>query len=232
MKYNKIIKAEFIDRPNRFIANVKIHDEIEMVHVKNTGRCRELLIPGCEVYLSESSNLERKTKYDLISVCKNGRWINMDSQAPNSAAAEWIQAGGFFAEPVQVYRERKYGNSRFDLYIESEQRKAFMEVKGVTLEENNIVRFPDAPTERGIKHIEELIQCMQDGYEAYLLFVVQMQGARLFQPNWKTHRKFGEALCKAYQAGVKILVYDCFVGADCMEIQNPIPVDLEESYVE
>ena len=232
MKYKNTVRAEFCDRPNRFIAHVKINGVMETVHVKNTGRCRELLVPGCPVILEKSDNTARKTAYDLISVCKDGRWINMDSQAPNQAAAEWIQGGGLFAEEVSVYRERKYGNSRFDIYVESPERKAFIEVKGVTLEENNIVRFPDAPTERGLKHVEELAECMQDGYEAYLLFVIQMKDVRKFQPNWNTHHRFGDALKAAREAGVRILAMDCMIGEDFMRIQNPVEVDLEETDAE
>ena len=232
MKYKNTVRAEFCDRPNRFIAHVKINGVMETVHVKNTGRCRELLVPGYPVILEKSDNPARKTAYDLISVCKEGRWINMDSQAPNEAAAEWIQGGGLFPEEVSVYRERKYGNSRFDIYVESPERKAFIEVKGVTLEENNIVRFPDAPTERGLKHVEELAECMQDGYEAYLLFVIQMKDVRKFQPNWNTHHRFGDALKTAREAGVRILAMDCMIGEDFMRIQNPVEVDLEETDAE
>lgn len=232
MKYKNTVRAEFCDRPNRFIAHVKINGVMETVHVKNTGRCRELLVPGCPVILEKSDNTARKTAYDLISVYKEGRWINMDSQAPNQAAAEWIQGGGLFPEEVSVYRERKYGNSRFDIYVESPERKAFIEVKGVTLEENNIVRFPDAPTERGLKHVEELAECMQDGYEAYLLFVIQMKDVRKFQPNWNTHHRFGDALKAAREAGVRILAMDCMIGEDFMRIQDPVEVDLEETDAE
>ena len=232
MKYKNTVRAEFCDRPNRFIAHVKINGVMETVHVKNTGRCRELLVPGYPVILEKSDNTARKTAYDLISVCKEGRWINMDSQAPNQAAAEWIQGGGLFPEEVSVYRERKYGNSRFDIYVESPERKAFIEVKGVTLEENNIVRFPDAPTERGLKHVEELAECMQDGYEAYLLFVIQMKDVRKFQPNWNTHHRFGDALKVAREAGVRILAMDCMIGEDFMRIQDPVEVDLEETDAE
>lgn len=232
MKYKNTVRAEFCDRPNRFIAHVKINGVMETVHVKNTGRCRELLVSGCPVILEKSDNTARKTAYDLISVCKEGRWINMDSQAPNQAAAEWIQGGGLFPEEVSVYRERKYGNSRFDIYVESPERKAFIEVKGVTLEENNIVRFPDAPTERGLKHVEELAECMQDGYEAYLLFVIQMKDVRKFQPNWNTHHRFGDALKAAREAGVRILAMDCMIGEDFMRIQDPVEVDLEETDAE
>ena len=228
MKYRKTIEATFINRPNRFIANVELEGDIIQVHVKNTGRCRELLIPGVSVILEESDNLSRKTKYDLVCVKKNQNWINMDSQLPNKAAAEWIQGGGLFPEPVQVYTEKTYGNSRFDLYIESEKRKAFIEVKGVTLEEEGIASFPDAPTIRGIKHLNELVKCMEDGYEAYVLFVIQMKGILVFKPNWKTHKEFGDALIHAFEKGVTILAYDCEVTEDSMNISNPVPVDLEK----
>ena len=227
MNYNHTVKARFLDRPNRFIAHVELEGRTETVHVKNTGRCRELLVPGYEVILEEGSNPARKTKYDLISVCKKGRWINMDSQAPNKAAEKWLKNGGYFPEEVSVFREKTYGSSRFDLYIESEERKAFMEVKGVTLEEEGEVRFPDAPTERGVKHVRELIQCLRDGYEAYLLFVIQMKDVKVFRPNWNTHREFGKALREAEEAGVKILAYDCLVGESFMEIKDPVAVDLE-----
>ncbi len=232
MKYDRIVKATFLDRPNRFLAHVKLEGRIETVHVKNTGRCRELLIPGTKVILEKSGNPARKTKYDLICVNKQGRWINMDSQAPNTAAGEWLQKGMLFPEEAQIYSERKYGNSRFDLYVESPARKAFIEVKGVTLEEENVARFPDAPTERGVKHVEELIHCMGEGYEAYLLFVIQMKGIQKFQPNWNTHARFGETLRKARDAGVRILAYDCLVTENTMEIQDPVPIDLEVPHAE
>lgn len=227
MNYSHTVKARFLDRSNRFIAHVELEGRTETVHVKNTGRCRELLVPGYEVILEEGSNPGRKTKYDLISVCKKGRWINMDSQAPNKAAEEWIKNGYYFPEEVSVFREKTYGSSRFDLYIESKERKAFMEVKGVTLEEEGEVRFPDAPTERGVKHVRELIQCLRDGYEAYLLFVIQMKDVKVFRPNWNTHREFGKVLREAEEAGVKILAYDCLVGESFMEIKDPVAVDLE-----
>lgn len=232
MKYEKVVKGKYLDRPNRFIAHVEIDGHVETVHVKNTGRCRELLIPGVAVFLEESSNPNRKTKYDLICVKKQERLINMDSQAPNEAAREWLEQGGFFQEEVSVYAEKKYGNSRFDLYVESPVRRAFIEVKGVTLEDGNIARFPDAPTIRGVKHVEELVRCVQEGYEAYLLFVIQMKGTVKFAPNWETHREFGRALIAAGEKGVKILAYDCLVTEDAMQIQDPVPVDLEERYAE
>lgn len=227
MNYSHTVKARFLDRPNRFIAHVELEGRTETVHVKNTGRCRELLVPGYEVILEEGNNPGRKTKYDLISVCKKGRWINMDSQAPNKAAEEWLKNGVYFSEEVSVFREKTYGSSRFDLYIESKERKAFMEVKGVTLEEEGEVCFPDAPTERGVKHVRELIQCLKDGYEAYLLFVIQMKDVKVFRPNWNTHREFGKALREAEEAGVKILAYDCLIGESFMEIKDPVAVDLE-----
>ena len=175
MKYENITEGRFLDRPNRFIAHVEIAGQTETVHVKNTGRCRELLIPGVQVFLEKSSNPARKTAYDLVCVNKGGRLINMDSQIPNKAALEWVRAGHLFPEEVQVTPEKTYGNSRFDLYACSDKRKAFIEVKGVTLEADNIARFPDAPTARGVKHLEELIHCMREGYEAYLLLVIQMR---------------------------------------------------------
>ena len=233
MRYNQVIAGQFIDRPNRFIAHVKINGTAEVCHVKNTGRCRELLVPGCTVYCAKSDNPNRKTLFDLIAVEKicpgeqnKTLLINMDSQAPNKAAEEWVAAGNLFPEKVTVRREKTYGNSRFDLYVESGKRKAFIEVKGVTLEENNIVRFPDAPTERGIKHLCELMHAAADGYEAYLLLVIQMKDVRYFEPNRETHPEFGETLKAAADAGVHILAYDCVVTEDSMKICDPIPVRL------
>lgn len=231
MKYKETEKAVFLKRPNRFIAEVEIQGKRETVHVKNTGRCKELLIPGTEVILEKSGNPNRKTKYDLICVNKQGRLVNMDSQIPNKAAEEWIKKGGLFPEEVTIRPEKKYGNSRFDLYVESPVRRAFVEVKGVTLEENNTVRFPDAPTVRGIKHVEELIHCMEEGYEAYLLLVIQMKGVKKFMPNWDTQPEFGQALIKAEKAGVKILARDCLVTEDTIEIQEEVPVDLTRTEV-
>lgn len=227
MIYENTERAVFLERPNRFIARVDLNGRTETVHVKNTGRCKELLVPGREIILEKSANPARKTKYDLICVNKAGRWINMDSQIPNKAAEEWILGGGLFPEEITLKREKVYGNSRFDLYVESERRRAFIEVKGVTLEEDNVARFPDAPTERGVKHIEELIRCMEDGYEAYLLFVIQMKGILRFEPNWNTHPLFGETLQKAEKAGVKLLAYDCLVKENFMEICEPVPIELE-----
>ena len=230
MKYNEVIKAKFLSRPNRFIAYCEVDGKKETVHVKNTGRCRELLVPDATVYLSVSDNPERKTKYDLIAVEKEtdrGKiMINMDSQAPNDAAYEWLISGELFGEDAEVRREVTYGNSRFDLYVEEGERRAFVEVKGVTLENDGVASFPDAPTERGIKHLQELISAKIDGYEAYILFVIQMKGIHTFTPNDETHKAFGDALRYAAESGVEILAYDCLVSPDEMTVDAPIKVEL------
>ncbi len=230
MKYNKVIEAKFISRPNRFIAYCNVDGKSEVVHVKNTGRCRELLMENATVYLSVSDNPERKTKFDLVAVEKETErgtiLINMDSQAPNTAAYEWILSGGIFGEGADVRREVTYGNSRFDLYVEQGERKAFVEVKGVTLENNGVASFPDAPTERGIKHLYELVAAKNDGYEVYVLFVVQMKGIHKFTPNDETHKAFGDALRYAADSGVKILVYDCRVSPDEMDFDAPVNIEL------
>lgn len=231
MKYENIVGGTFLDRPNRFIAYVEVDGKKETVHVKNTGRCRELLQQGNKVYLSIADNPNRKTKYDLIAVEKRREekeplLVNMDSQIPNDVTEEWLRKGILFSKEARVRREVKYGNSRFDFYIEDGERKAFLEVKGVTLEEDGIASFPDAPTERGIKHIRELMQCLQEGYEAYILFVIQMKEITKFRPNDKTHPAFGEALREAQKAGVKIMAVDCLVTADSIEADAPVFVKL------
>ena len=230
MKYKTIIKSKFISRPNRFIAFCDMEGRSEVVHVKNTGRCRELLVDGATVYLSVSDNPERKTKYDLVAVEKVTErgtiLINMDSQAPNAAAYEWICSGGIFGEGASVRREVTYGNSRFDLYVEKGDRRAFVEIKGVTLESDGVASFPDAPTERGVKHIGELAEAIKEGYEAYILFVVQMKGIHTFTPNDDTHKAFGDALRAAKAAGVKVLAYDCKVTPEEMKIDLPINIEL------
>ena len=202
MKYENIIKARFISRPNRFIAEVEIDGNIEIAHVKNTGRCKELLMEGTTVYVQKSDNPARKTKYDLITVVKNGMLINMDSQAPNKVFGEWVSQGNFAADVDLIKPECKYGNSRFDFYIEAGGRKIFAEIKGVTLEEEGIVMFPDAPTERGVKHIKELCECVKNGYEGYIFFIIQMEQCKYFTPNKATHPEFAEALKKASECGV------------------------------
>ena len=225
MKYNNIVKGRFIERPNRFIAKVEIGGVTETVHVKNTGRCRELLVKGTTVYLEKSNNPERKTGYDLIAVLKNGKTlINMDSQIPNAVTEEWLRKGNLFSKDAVIRREVTHNKSRFDFYIEEGGRKIFLEVKGCTLETDGIARFPDAPTERGVKHINELIDCVNEGFEAYILFVIQMKGIKHFEPNDKTHSAFGDALRNAESKGVRILAYDCNVTKDTIEIDKEIKV--------
>ena len=243
MKYDRIVKGAFVERPNRFIAYVDIDGKQEVVHVKNTGRCKELLIPGVPVYLEEGKNAERKTPYDLIAVEKQTmqgvRLINMDSQAPNKVVEEWLWKKELFHNPICVRPEKTYGNSRFDFYVEyadpqnSENiKKAFIEVKGVTLEREGAVLFPDAPSERAVKHVEELIAAMNDGYEAYIIFVIQMKDVDYFMPNDETHPEFAKVLKKASDAGVRILAYDCNVKTDTLEIADPVKVYLTKEELE
>ncbi len=226
MTYQNITPARFIARPNRFIAEVEINGKPESVHVKNTGRCRELLIPGCEVFLEKSANPNRKTAYDIVAVKKGKILINMDSQAPNAAADEWLKKSGVFSENAETARERVYGASRFDFGITDGKRHAFLEVKGVTLEENGVAMFPDAPTLRGVKHLCELCECVREGYEAYVLFVIQMKGITVFRPNESTHPEFADALRKARSCGVNLLAYDCVVTPESMVIDAPVPIML------
>lgn len=224
MKYNNIIKGEFIDRPNRFIANVLIDNNIEVCHVKNTGRCKELLVKGSTVYLQKSDNPNRKTKYDLIAVQKGDRLINMDSQIVNYVALEFVP--NLFDNIKFIKPEYKYGNSRFDIYVETDTDKIFIEVKGVTLENDGVVSFPDAPTERGVKHLKELQKAVTEGYRAYVLFVVQMSDIKYFEPNSLTHPEFADELKKAKENGVVLLAYDCAVTPDSIEIRKPILIKI------
>lgn len=226
MRYRNVEEGIFLERPNRFIAHVEIEGRTEVCHVKNTGRCRELLVPGALVFLEKSDNPKRKTQYDLIAVQKGGRLINMDSQIPNQVAEEWLRAGNLFGKDAVIRREVTYGASRFDLYIESQGRKIFMEIKGVTLEENGVVRFPDAPTQRGVKHIRELCRCIKDGYEAYIMFVIQMEEVKYFEPNAETHKEFAQALLEAEKEGVHILAYACHVRKDLINLTKPVRVYL------
>ena len=226
MKYLNIEQARFLERPNRFIAYVETAQGREICHVKNTGRCKELLVPGAVLYVQRNDNLNRKTKLDLIGVEKNEYLINMDSQAPNAAVKEWLLEGNLFSHGAKIYSEKKYGDSRFDFYIEDGERKAFMEVKGVTLEDHGICRFPDAPTERGVKHIRELMKCMEEGYEAYILFVIQMSPVKYLEPNDVTHKEFGDVLREAAKAGVHVMARDCKITIDSMEVMNEVEVRL------
>jgi A/G-specific adenine glycosylase/sugar fermentation stimulation protein len=245
MEYKHIVEGRFIERPNRFIARVEIESteetrengetgkektpfrgRIETVHVKNTGRCRELLTEGARVYLEKSNNPGRSTSYDLVAVMKGTRIINMDSQAPNQAVEEWLRGGGLFSDVVQVKPEAVYGNSRFDFYVETALDRAYVEVKGVTLEEGGVVRFPDAPSERAVKHVEELIAARQAGFRTFVIFVIQMETVQYFTPNRDTHPQFAEALCRAEKAGVEILAYDCKVRPDSMKINREVQIIL------
>lgn len=234
MIYHDIHAARFLARPNRFIAQVELDGAVETVHVKNTGRCRELLLPGCTVYLEGSANPARKTKYDLVAVEKERPglpplFINMDAQAPNRVFGEWAAAGGLGFVPTLLRPETTYGNSRFDYYWEYSEkgaaRRGFWEVKGVTLEENNVARFPDAPTLRGVKHLEELIAARQAGYEAGVCFIVQMEGMARVEPNDRTHPEFGDALRRAARAGVEVLALECRVEPGGLWAERSIPVE-------
>ena len=243
MRYEHIKEGRFISRPNRFIAHVDIDGQDIVCHVKNTGRCRELLLPGVPVFLEyhpKAALAGRKTSYDLVAVRKGELLINMDSQAPNQAAWEWIHRQplletekGVYFSPADIRREVSHGDSRFDLSFvlkdpagEQPDRPAFMEVKGVTLEEERTALFPDAPTERGVKHLRGLIRAREEGFEAYVLFLIQMKGIRRFSPNDRTHPAFGEALRDADRAGVHILALDCLVTPDGMTADLPVPVML------
>ena len=227
MKYKNIVTGKFQSRPNRFIAMVDIDGKVETCHVKNTGRCKELLLPGAEVYLEKSGNPNRKTAYDLVGVKKGKVLINMDSQAPNQAVKEWLEKEVYFKNITYLKPECKYGNSRVDFYLETaDERKIFIEVKGVTLEEEGVARFPDAPTLRGIKHMKELEQAVQQGYEAYILFVIQMKGIKWFEPNDRTHPEFGDTLRQVAKNGVGVLAYDCSITKESMELDMPIEVRL------
>ena len=214
MKYLKTLQAKFIDRPNRFIAHVDLNGIVETVHVKNTGRCKELLIKGVTVILEESDNESRKTKYDLIAVYKeNFGLINIDSQAPNKVAKEWLESKDY----TYIKPEYTYGNSRIDFYMEKDDRKYLMEVKGCTLERDGIGYFPDAPTERGVKHIYDLIKAKEDGYEVSLAFVIQMEGVNEVLPKIETHPEFGVAIDDAKKAGVNIVFIKCRVYENRLE---------------
>lgn len=211
MKYQNVTEAIFIDRPNRFIAHVELNGVVETVHVKNTGRCRELLIPRARVILEKSANPDRKTKYDLVSVYKEELgWVNIDSQIPNRLVKEWLIDQGM----EQVRPEYTYGKSRIDFYFEKNGEKCLMEVKGVTLEREGIAYFPDAPTERGVKHLKELAAATKNGYRCYIAFVIQMEGIYEVRPNMDTHPAFGTALREAEEAGVFVLCLPCSITAD------------------
>ena len=225
MEYSNMVPGVFLDRPNRFIAHVEIDGAVETVHVKNTGRCRELLPKGAKVYCQRSDNPARKTKYDLISVEKNRRLINMDSQAPNAAAGEWLRSGGL-GRVENLRAETVHGDSRFDFSFTLEGRPCFLEVKGVTLEEDGVCAFPDAPTERGAKHLRGLTEAAREGYGAYVLFVIQMEGVRYLRPNETTDPDFALALRQAAATGVHVLAVECRVTPGTMTLTKRVPVKL------
>ena len=225
MHYDNMIPGIFLDRPNRFVAHVEIDGRVEIVHVKNTGRCRELLPKGARVWCQKSSNPNRKTKYDLICVQKGQRLINMDSQAPNVAAGEWLRSGGF-GNVTEVRSEVKFGNSRFDFSFMKDGKPCFMEVKGVTLETDGVCAFPDAPTLRGAKHLRELAEAAKAGYGAYVLFVIQMADVKFLHPNDATDPQFSEALRQAAKGGVQVLAMDCTVTENSMILRQSVPVVL------
>jgi len=231
MQYSHVIPGTFLERPNRFIARVLVDEREETVHVKNTGRCRELLVPGATVYLSVSDNPARKTGFDLIAVekilaDKTKLLVNMDSQIPNDVAYEWLKKGRLFSSSAIIRREVRHGNSRFDLQVTDGDRTAFIEVKGVTLERNGTAMFPDAPTERGTKHVKELTEWVRGGGEAYILFVIQMKGIHRFTPNRETDPTFGAALREARDVGVRVLALDCITAPDSIEADAFVPVIL------
>ena len=225
MQYRNMIPGEFRSRPNRFIAKVMINGHEETVHVKNTGRCRELLTPGAAVWCQKSDNPNRKTQFDLITVRKGERLINMDSQAPNIAAGEWLRSGGL-GKLENLKAETFHGDSRFDFSFLLEGKRCFLEVKGVTLENDGVCAFPDAPTERGVKHLNGLTQAAKDGYGAFVLFVIQMPDVKYLHPNDVTDPAFGAALREAAQNGVTVLAMDCAVTEDTMTIRLPVLVKL------
>ena len=223
--YNTTLEAKFISRPNRFIAYAQVGSDVCLCHVKNTGRCRELLTEGARVILSIADDPKRKTKYDLVAVYKGEELINIDSQAPNKVFGEWLHQGALGALSL-IRPEYTYKNSRFDFYLEKEDRRIFAEIKGVTLEENGVVMFPDAPTERGIKHLRELTDAVKDGYEAYVFFIVQMDSCKYFTPNRVTHPQFAEALVKARESGVRIRALTCKVTPDSLCIDRELVIRL------
>ena len=224
MKYANIKEGIFIERVNRFIAHIDVDGKVEVCHVKNTGRCKEILVKGCKVFVQEFDSKIRKTKFDLISVYKGNRLINIDSQVPNKMFSEWVKLGNLFKD-IKVFKsEVFYKNSRFDFYVEYEDKKAFIEIKGVTLENEGVVLFPDAPTSRGVKHLKELVSAREEGYEAYVIFIVQMEGVKYFTPNYETHKEFGDTLSFCKNNGVNILAFDSVVLKDEIYIKDNVKV--------
>ncbi len=223
MRYPNICRGTFLDRPNRFVAHVMLDGRTETCHVKNTGRCRELLLPGAAVWLCRSDDPGRKTAFDLVAVEKGDRLINIDAQAPNAVFAEWARSGRFLPDLTLLRREVSWGASRFDFYYETPGERGFVEVKGVTLEQDGAALFPDAPTERGVRHVQELTACRAEGFRAHLFFVIQMEHVRSFSPNDRTHPAFGAALRAA--AGVRLHAHTCSVTPDSLTLtEHTVPV--------
>ena len=227
MQYANMVPGIFRARPNRFIAHVEIDGALQICHVKNTGRCKELLVPGCRVWCQKAQNPQRKTLYDLIAVQKGERLINMDSQAPNIAAGEWLLNGGL-GEISQLKAEYTHGDSRFDFSFLKDGKRCFLEVKGVTLENDGVCAFPDAPTTRGVKHINGLISAVKEGFGAYILFVIQMPDVKYLHPNDRTDPAFGDALRAAADTGVQLLAMDCAVTESTMFLRLPVLIDLKK----
>ena len=223
MRYNEMVSGKFLSRPNRFIAYAEIAGRTERCHVKTTGRCRELLVPGAEVYLQKACGGGRKTAYDLIAVDRGDRLVNIDSQIPNKVFAEWAKAGGVLGLKT-MRAEQKFFDSRLDFYLETGEKNIYAEIKGVTLERKGAALFPDAPTERGVKHLHTLCRCIEHGYEAWAVFVIQMEGTAYFAPNDQTHPAFGEALRRAAEKGVRILALECAVTPDSIRAVREVPV--------
>ncbi len=232
MIYLNTATGIFQSRPNRFISHILINGQDEVCHVKNTGRCKELLVPGAKVVLEKSNSHTRKTSCSIIGVYKGTRFINMDSQAPNKVFAEFLKSGNFIDDITYIKNEAVYKNSRFDFYCETKDRKIFIEIKGVTLEKDGVVYFPDAPTARGLKHIEELIDCMENGYDAYMVFVIQMSDILYFTPNMSTHPEFGKALMEARKKGVNIRAFDCIASENSLQINKEIYINLDTSKIQ
>lgn len=227
MRYPNITRASFVSRENRFVATVRLHGEDTRVHVKNTGRCRELLVPGATVYLVDSGCPERKYRYDLVAVEKGALLVNMDSQAPNAVFAEFLRRGGLMDGVIYIKPEFQYGASRMDFYFEREGERHLVEVKGVTLEENGVCRFPDAPTSRGSRHLRELIQAQEERIQGWICFVVQMDHMSRLEPNWRTDPEFSRTLCLAAEAGVQVRAFGCHVRPQRLEIASELPVHLD-----
>ncbi len=227
MRYEEILPAVFLSRPNRFVAHVLLNGKPLLCHVKNTGRCRELLVPGATVYLQHRKAPGRKTEYDLIAVEKGARLINMDAAAPNVVFGEYLSEGGLGFVPDQIRPEQCHGDSRFDFFFTYGDMRCFAEVKGVTLEEQGVARFPDAPTLRGVRHLHGLADCVREGFSCWAVFIIQMQGVRYFEPNRVTHPAFADAMSAAKAAGVKLLALDCEVKPDSLRIRQPVEICLE-----